>query len=172
MRSVLIILCICLMFATGTTKGQTRTFTKENLEYILELPSPSWQPISRLDIHDHLEFIYEADPANGDLHLRKRLVNAGATPAELFRFDEQWEFQRLRGYVVCGGCEGESFAGRLSGAVFTYEFVSGGTIMAGRIYYLQLETRTFYSLRFTVRREKLATLREDMDSIARSFRLK
>ena len=172
MRALLIVLVVSLSFVTGTANSQTRTFTQDKLEYILELPSASWQPLSRFDIHDHLEFIYEGDPANGDLNLRKRLVDAGATPADLFRFDEKWEFQQLPGYVACGTCEGESFAGKHSGAVFTYEFVSGGKIVAGRIYYLQLDTRTFYSLRFTVPQGKFRSMRQDMDSIARSFRLK
>ena len=61
---------------------------------------------------------------------------------------------------------------RLSGAVFSYEYVSGGEAMSGRIYYLQLDKRTFYSLRFTVARYKLAGLRGEVDAIARSFQLK
>ena len=44
--------------------------------------------------------------------------------------------------------------------------------MDGRIYYLQLDNRIFYALRFTVASEKLQSLRDQMDSIARSFRLK
>jgi len=172
MRARLLVLAVSLLFVTNAVNSQTRTFTRDNLEYILELPSPSWQPVSRLDIHDHFEFIYESNPANGDLTLRKRLVDAGVPPAELFRFDEKWEFERLPGYVVCSSCDGESFTGNLSGAVFSYEFVSGGDVVAGRIYYLQIDTRTFYSLRFTVPQKKLTSMRREMDSIARSFRLK
>jgi hypothetical protein len=44
--------------------------------------------------------------------------------------------------------------------------------MDGRIYYLQLNTRTFYALHFTVAGDKLQSLRDQMDAIARSFRLK
>lgn len=44
--------------------------------------------------------------------------------------------------------------------------------MEGRIYYLEVDKRTFYILHFTVASEKLASLLEQMDFIARSFRLK
>ena len=44
--------------------------------------------------------------------------------------------------------------------------------MDGRIYYLRLDSRTFYILHFTVASEKLLSLRDQMDSIAKSFRLK
>ena len=55
---------------------------------------------------------------------------------------------------------------------FSYEFVNQGRNMDGRIYYLRLDNRTFYILHFTVASEKLPSLRDQMDSIARSFRLK
>jgi hypothetical protein len=44
--------------------------------------------------------------------------------------------------------------------------------MDGRIYYFQVDTRTFYLLHFTVRSDRLADLSAQMDSIARSFRWK
>lgn len=151
---------------------QTRRFTRDDLEYELELPSSAWRTISRLDVHDHLEFVNGADPANGYLQLRKIFVEQPSTPSELFSQDDKWELQRLPGYVVCSDCKGVNFQGTLSGAVFAYEYVSGGRAMYGRIYYLQIDKRTFYSLRFTVACDKLAELRGEMDVIARSFRLK
>jgi len=60
----------------------------------------------------------------------------------------------------------------LSGAVFSYEYTSAGKPMAGRIYYLQVDARTFYVLHFTCGRSKLADVQSQADSIARSFRLK
>ena len=74
--------------------------------------------------------------------------------------------------MACSECSGENFEGHLSGAVFSYEYASGGRPEVGRIYYLQLDKRTFYSLRFTVARDKLQSVRDQMDFIARSFRLK
>lgn len=138
----------------------------------MDLPSTSWRPVSRVDVHDHFEFINGADPGNGYLRIRKNLVSPGTTAADLFREAEMWELQRLPGYVVCSGGRGAEFNGHHKGTVFSYEFVEKGKGMDGRIYYLEVDKRTFYALHFTVASEKLATLRERMDFIARSFRLK
>jgi len=153
-------------------RAQTATFTKNDVEYALELPSPAWQVVTRLDVHDHLEFIYGDETTKGYLHLRKILVDPGITAVDLFLADEKWHFQRLPGYVVCSECNGENFEGHYTGASFSYEYVSGGKPMAGRVYYLQIDKRTFYSLRFTAARDSFAEIREQMDFIARSFRLK
>lgn len=164
---IFLLLASSLAFAV-----QTRRFTKPDVEYELELPSPAWQVNSRLDVHEHLEFVNGNDVLNGYLRLRKIAVVQPTTAAELFRRDEEWELRRLSGYVVCSECKGISFNGQLSGAAFSYEYVSGGKTMYGRIYYLEIDSRTFYSLRFTVARDKLQGMQEQMDFIARSFHLK
>lgn len=172
MKRMLVSMAVVLLLTSLTAVAQTRSFTKNDLEFVMELPSPTWQPVSRFDVHEHVDFSYGADPANGYLHLRKKLVAARATPADLFRQDEKWELQSLPGYVSCSACTGEIFEGNLKGATFAYEYASGGRLMSGRIYYLQSDNRTFYALHFTADREKLGSLRNDMDAIARSFRLK
>jgi hypothetical protein len=149
--------------------SQKRTFTADDLEYVLELPSPEWRAETRFDVHQHFEFVYGKDPANGYLQIRKILVNSGMTAAEIFKRDEKWELEKSPGYVMCNGAE---FKGQLSGTVFSYEYVSGGRPMFGNIYYLQIDKWTFYSLRFTASLNKLPILRDEMDFIARSFRLK
>jgi hypothetical protein len=45
--------------------AQTQTFTRDGLEYEIDFPSPSWQPISRVDVHEHFEFINGDDYGNG-----------------------------------------------------------------------------------------------------------
>jgi hypothetical protein len=161
-----------LLLTPFTISAQTRTFTTNDIEYTFELPSPEWQAVPRLDVHRHLEFSYGEDYTAGYLRLRKNLVEPGTTPFDLFSTDEKRELKDLPGYVVCGECEGEAFAGHLRGATFSYEYSRGGKAMAGRIYYLEMNKRMFYVLHFTVAREKLQSLRGDMDFIARSFRLK
>ena len=151
---------------------QTRRFTAADIEYELQLPSAAWQVVSRIDVHEHLEFVNGNDAANGYLGLRKIVVAHPTTASELFHDDEKWQLQRLPGYVVCSDCAGISFKGQLSGQAFSYEYTNGGRTMYGRIYYLQLDSRTFYSLKFTVARDKLQDVRDEMDFIARSFRLK
>jgi hypothetical protein len=152
--------------------SQSQTFTKDGLEYVLELPTPSWRAISRVDVHDHLEFVNGDDEFSGYLRLTKMLVDPGTTAAYLFQSDEKWNLQNLPGYMVCSDYKGEAFSGHLNGASFSYEYISSGRPMVGRIYYLQLDQRTFYALRFTVVQKKLQTLRPQMDFIAGSFRLK
>jgi hypothetical protein len=152
--------------------AQTQTFTREGVEYVLDLPSPSWRAVSRVDVHEHLEFVNGNDYSNGYLRLRKKVVTSDTTFQDLFSEAEKWELQKLPGYVVCSGGKGTEFNGKLKGTVFSYEFVNHGRNMDGRIYYLRLDSRTFYILHFTVASDKLPGLRDQMDSIARSFRFK
>jgi len=152
--------------------AQTQTFAMEDVEFVLELPSPEWRVISRLDVHNHVEFTNGTDTGNGYLRLRKMRGPAGTTAADLFSYQETWELRSLTGYVVCSNGKGEPFNGHLNGAAFSYEYVSNGKGMDGRIYYLQIDSRTFYALHFTVASENLRGFRNQMESIARSFRLK
>jgi hypothetical protein len=165
-------LTLLLIIVPVSINAQTQTFTREGVEYVLDLPSPSWRAVSRVDIHEHLEFVNGDDYSNGYLRLRKKLVTPATTSEELFSEAEKLELQKLPGYVVCSGGKGTDFSGQLKGTVFSYEFANQGRNMDGRIYYLRLDSRTFYILHFTVASEKLPSFRDQMDSIARSFRLK
>jgi hypothetical protein len=170
MRLILIALLLIIPLSTNADP-QTQTFTREGVEYVLELPSPSWRAVARVDVHEHFEFINSDDYSNGYLRLSKKLVTPDTSSEDLFRAAE-WELQKLPGYVVCSGGKGTEFSGQLKGTVFSYEFVNRGRNMEGRIYYLRLDRRTFYILHFTVASDKLPSLRDQMDSIAESFRLK
>jgi hypothetical protein len=171
MRKTLITLLFIIPLSMIAT-AQTQPFTRDGLAYALDLPSPSWRAVSRLDVHEHMEFIYGDDYSNGYLRLRKKFVAPGTSAEDLFRHDEKWELQSLPGYVVCSDGRGTKFDGHLSGTAFSYEYINKGRNMDGRIYYLQLDNRTFYALHFTVASDRLQNLRDQMDSIAQSFRLK
>lgn len=166
------VIAVLLLIASSVIAGQSRRFSRDDIEFILDLPSPAWRAVSRVDVHNHPDFINGSDPTNGYLRLRKIFTNQPSTASELFRQQETLELQRLPGYMVCSECDGVQFNGRLPGTVFSYEYVNGGKTMYGRIYYLQIDQRAFYSLHFTVARDRLSVTREDMDSIARSFYLK
>ena len=172
MRLIVITLLLIIVPLSINANAQTQTFSREGVDYVLELPSPSWRALSRVDVHEHLEFVNGEDYNNGYLRLRKKLVTPDTTSEDLFREAEKWELEKLPGYVVCSGGKGTEFSGRLKGTVFSYEFVNQGRNMDGRIYYLRLDSRTFYILHFTVASEKLPSLRDQMQSIARSFGLK
>ena len=152
--------------------AQTQSFSKEGVEFVIDFPSSSWRAVTRVDVHDHVEFINDTDKRNGYLRLRKKLVAPGTTAAALFADEEKWDLSRLLGYVVCSGGKGSEFSGHLKGTWYSYEFTKDGTNMDGRLYYLRVDNRTFYVLHFTVASERLARLLPEMDFIARSFRLK
>ncbi|HEX8652161.1 MAG TPA: hypothetical protein VF708_15070 [Pyrinomonadaceae bacterium] len=172
MRRLTIIFASCALIAlavslAGAQTGQT--YTNDNVEYMLELPSATWRVTSEPDsLHQHAEFI-NGDRNDGHLRIRKEVVDAGTTAAELAHRDQDQKLRFQPGYVE--GKE-EKFAGRLSGVTISYEYTNGGKPMVGRIYYLQADNRTIYTLRFTGFRDKLTRIRNQTDAMARSFRLK
>jgi hypothetical protein len=169
-KSLIIVTLVCLNSLTAL--AQSWTFARDGVEYVIDLPSATWRVVSRVDVHEHMEFVNGNDEVNGYLRLTKILVDSDTTAADLFQTDEQRDLQHLPGYIVCSDCKGDAFRGYFSGATFSYEYISSGRTMAGRVYYLQLDKRTFYALRFTVAQNKLQGMREQMDFIARGFRLK
>jgi len=144
-------------------------YTHDQVDYSFELPSPTWRTILEPDAaHQHPEFVY-GDRLDGFLTIRKEIVEAGTTAAELARRDQDLKLRFLPGFV-----EGKQdpFNGRLDGVTMSYEFVRTGKPMLGRTYYLQVDNRTIYALRFTGLRDKLSRIRNQTDLIARTFKIK
>jgi hypothetical protein len=152
--------------------AQARTFAEDGVEFTLELPSPTWRwVVEPIGSRKRVEFINGDDRLNGCLSVRKILLDADATPEDLFKRERIEKLQLLPGFIVCDGGARE-FKGHLSGAAFCYEYTDGGRPMAGRIYYLRADNRTFYALHFRAALKKLPPLREQMERIARSFRVR
>lgn len=63
----------------------------------------------------------------------------------------------------------EPFAGKLHGVKVAYEYVRGGALVGAQTYYLQANNRTIYVLRFTAPPDVLKGIRDQIESIARSF---
>jgi hypothetical protein len=170
MRRLTIFLALAFMLTFGSVLAAAQqTFTSDNADYTLELPGERWRVIQEPDsLHEHAEFIY-GDRNDGYLRIRKEVVEAGTTTSQVSERDQDQKLHFMTGYVE--GKE-EKFAGRLNGVTFSYEYTAGGKAMAGRIYYLQADNRTIYALRFTGLRDRLLQIRNQTDSIARSFRLK
>lgn len=153
----------------GAAARAQEVFSDQDVEYTLELPNATWRATSRPDsVHQHVEFVY-GDRMDGYLRIRKEVGDAETSPAELARRDADLKLRYRNGYV---GGKQENFAGRLNGVTFGYEFTESGKQMAGRIYYLRVDNRTVYTLHFTGLRDKLQRLRNQTDSISRSFKLK
>ena len=146
-----------------------QTYTHAQVDYTFELPSPTWKAILEPDAaHEHPEFVY-GDRLDGYLTVRKEVVDAGMTASQLARRDQDLKLRFLPGFVE--GKE-EPFNGRVDGVTISYEFTRTGKAMLGRTYYLQVDNRTIYALRFTGLRDKLMRIRNQTDLIARTFKLK
>jgi hypothetical protein len=155
-----------LVFAAGDSLAQQ---TYKASDYTLELPSEQWRILTNAEsAQQPAEFVY-GDRNNGYLRIRKEILEPGLTASDLCRRDQDQKLHFQTGYVE--GKE-EKFSGRLSGVTFGYEYTAGGKAMAGRLYYLQADNQTVFALRFTGLRDRLAMIRNQTDSIARSFRLK
>jgi len=162
----LVIIVIGLMVSAAFAQ---QLYTHDKVDYTFELPSPTWKAILEPDAsHEHPEFVY-GDRLDGYLTVRKEVVEAGTTPAQLAQRDMDQKLRFLPGFVE--GKE-EPFNGRLDGVTASYEFTRTGKVMSGRVYYLQADNRTIYALRFTGLREKLNRIRNQTDVIARTFKLK
>ena len=168
MKRILVFSLAALLLVIQVASAQ-QTYSNDKVEYTFELPSATWRTILEPDAaHEHPEFVY-GDRLDGYLTIRKEVVDAGTTPSQLARSDQDLKLRFLPGFVP--GKE-ETFNGRLDGVTMSYEFVRSGKTMLGRTYYLQADNRTIYALRFTGLRDKLGRIRNQTDLIARTFKLK
>ena len=162
------IVIFAILFPSNV-KSETRSYTAENVNYVLVLPSAQWRAISVPGIaSDSTEFRYDN---NGAVHLRIRreLVAADVTVADLIQRQQRLHRSSLPGYVKE---KVEPVAGRLSGARYAYEYVTDGKPTARVIYYLEANNRVVYRLEFAGSPDLLRTLSGETDLIARGFRLK
>jgi hypothetical protein len=168
MKATLVFSLVVLALMVSAVAAQ-QTYSNDKVEYTFDLPSPTWRTIVDPDAaHEHPEFVF-GDRLDGYLTIRKEVVDAGTTPSQLARSDQDLKLRFLPGFVP--GKE-EPFNGRLDGVTMSYEYVRSGKTMMGRTYYLQADNRTIYALRFTGLREKLSRIRNQTDLIARTFKLK
>jgi hypothetical protein len=168
MKRILALSLAALVLVIQVASAQ-QTYSSDKVEYTFDIPSATWRSILEPDAtHQHPEFVY-GDRLDGYLTIRKEIVDAGTTPSQLARSDQDLKLQFLPGFVP--GKE-EPFNGRLDGVTMSYEYVRSGKTMLGRTYYLQADNRTIYALRFTGLRDKLGRIRNQTDVIARTFKLK
>ena len=168
MRRILVFTLVLIGLMAPVALAQ-QLYTHDKVDYSFELPSQSWKAILEPDAaHDHPEFVY-GDRLDCYLTIRKEIVDPGTTAGQLATRDQDLKLRYLPGFV-----EGkqEPFNGRLDGVTMSYEFVRTGKPMLGRTYYLQVDNRTIYALRFTGLKDKLARIRNQTDLIARTFKLK
>ena|SRR5215467_12399603 len=148
--------------------AQTDTFSDPNVDYSFALPEAGWKMISKPSATSpNVEYVYN-DRREAYLTIRKLTVAKDAFLTDVIRGEEQ-KLQFQPGYVA--GKE-ETFSGNLKGNVFNYEYVAAGRASAGRFYFLRTDDTTVYVLRFTGERDKIKSIRNQTDSIARTFAIK
>ncbi|MGI8556499.1 MAG: hypothetical protein ACR2LT_09120 [Pyrinomonadaceae bacterium] len=165
----------CLVFSVSlslmcviSTAAQTSTFSDKNVEYTFELPDSVWKMnFKPTAAEPRVEYIY-GDRMNGYLQIRKVPLEGNKTLADVMEDTEQ-KLQFKPGFVA--GKE-ENFAGFYKGKVFNYEYVQSGKNISGRVYYLKTDEPTIYILQFTGLRDQLRPIRNETDSIARTFKVK
>ncbi|HEU4794367.1 MAG TPA: hypothetical protein VFT02_01985 [Pyrinomonadaceae bacterium] len=169
MKRILTLSLVVLSLMVQVVTAQ-QTYTHDQVDYTLELPSTAWRTITQPDEagKEHPEFVY-GDRLDGHLTIRKEIVEAGTSPSQLAQRDADLKLRFLPGFVQ--GKE-EPFKGRLEGVTLSYEYVRSGKPMLGRTYYLQVDNRTIYALRFTGLKDKLSRIRNQSDLIARTFKIK
>ena len=160
-------IAVGLLFAVSAF-AQTETFSDANVDYTFNLPEATWkQTVKPSTTSPNVEYVY-GERQSGHLEVRKTALKSGALLSDLIS-DEEQKLQFLSGFVA--GKE-ENFKGSFEGKVFNYEFVRSGRNMSGRFYFLKIDDKTVYVLRFTGQRDKLRSIRNQTDSIARTFQIK
>ena len=159
---------LTLFFAAVSAFAQGGSFSDPNVEYTFDLPDVKWKITAKPSATSpNVEYVY-GDRSDGYLGIRKLTVGKNDVMSDIIQ-DEEQKLQFLGGFVAG---KQETFSGRLKGAIFNYEYVSSGRNMSGRFYFLRLNDTTVYLLRFTGQKDSLRSLRNQTDSIARSFAVK
>ena len=156
------------LFAVLSVFAQSDNFSDPNVDYSFELPDAKWKmTVKPSSTSPNVEYVF-IDRNDGHLEVRKLTVAKNASLSDVMRGEEQ-KLQFLPGYVTG---KDEPFAGKLKGGILNYEFVRAGRNMSGRFYFLRADENTIYVLRFAGERDKLKSIRNQTDSIARTFDVK
>jgi hypothetical protein len=149
--------------------GQNLTFNDLNAGYTFDLPEAAWkQTVKPTTGGVGVEYVY-GDRRDGHLEIRKLTIASGELLSDVIQREQEQKLQFLPGYVAV---KEENFAGALKGKVFNFEYVKSGKNISGRFYFLKSDETTVYVVRFTGERDKLKAIRNQTDSIARTFKLK
>ena len=144
-----------------------KEFSDPNVEYTFTVPNDTWKiTVKPSEGSPNVEYVYKYRN-QGHLEIRKLIVEENELYGDIIRQEEQ-SLQFLPGYVA--GKE-QNFKGSLTGRVFNYGFVRAGKNMSGRYYFLRPKrnSTTVYVLRFTGAKDTLRSIRNETDSIARTF---
>ncbi len=151
-----------------TAAAQDQVFSDGNVDYSFTLPDAKWKmTVKPSATSPNVEYVY-GDRTDGHLEVRKLTVAKDEILTDVIQ-DEEQKLQFRPGFVA--GKE-ENFLGRLRGSAFNFEYVAAGRSMAGRFYFLRANATTVYLVRFTGLKDTLRSIRNQTDSIARTFTVK
>ena len=99
MKHLIAMFVLFLVAGSCSLATAQETYTSDQIDYAIELPSTQWRVISEPDAaHEHAEFVY-GDRLDGYLQIRKEVVDAGTTPSDLARRDLEQKLRFLPGFV-------------------------------------------------------------------------
>ena len=157
------------LFFVITISAQGTTFDDKNVEYTFDLPDSLWKmTVKPSSASPNVEYVY-GTRSDGHLEIRKASVKADDMLSDVILREQEQRLQFKPGFVA--GKE-ENFAGNYRGSVFNFEYTQSGKNMSGRYYFLRANDTTVYVLRFTGLRNQLLSIRNQIDSIGRTFKVK
>ncbi|MCW5961106.1 MAG: hypothetical protein KIS76_13165 [Pyrinomonadaceae bacterium] len=164
--SIAVSAAFCLVFSVAAF-GQTETFSDPNVDYTFDISDTNWKLTSRpSNISPNVSYVY-GTRSDGYLEVRKLSIDSGEEMRDVIKSEED-SLQFKPGFVA--GKE-ESFSGNLPGRVYNFEFLKSGRNWSGRYYFLKADDNTVYVMRFEGYRDKLLSLRNVIDSMARTFNI-
>jgi len=145
--------------------GQNDVFNDPTVDYTFAVPEAKWKmTVKPSATSPNVEYVY-GDRADGHLEIRRLTIPKDSVMTDVVQ-DEEKRVQFRQGFVA--GRE-ENFTGKLRGSIYNFEYVAGGRNMSGRFYFLKANDTTVYILRFTGQKDAIRLLRNQTDSIARTF---
>lgn len=163
-----LVLFSVVLFGSLAAVAQGDPFSDGNVDYTFALPEAKWKmTVKPSATSPNVEYVY-GDRFDGHLEVRKLNVAKDAILTDVVQ-DEEQKLQFRPGFVT--GRE-ENFSGKLKGAIYNFEYVAAGRSMSGRFYFLKANDTTVYILRFSGQKDSLRSLRNQTDSIARTFGVK
>lgn len=157
-----------LACSVSATLAQETTFTDPAVDYSFVVPEGKWKmTVKPSATSPNVEYV-NGDRVDGHLEVRKISVSKGSIMTDIVA-DEEKRLQFRQGFTA--GTE-DNFSGKLRGTVYNFEYIAGGRNMSGRFYFLKANETTVYVLRFTGQKDTLRSIRNQTDSIARTFSVK
>ncbi|MFN2500573.1 MAG: hypothetical protein ABR530_01005 [Pyrinomonadaceae bacterium] len=167
-KATIAVFAAAIFLSAFSVIAQSDNFSDPAVDYTFGVPDTRWKMIIKPSATSpNVEYVY-GDRSDGHLAVRKISVAKDAMLSDIIENEEQKLL--IRPGFVAG--KQENFAGHLRGAVYNFEYVAAGRSMSGRFYFLKGNDNTVYVLRFTGQKEILRTIRNQTDSIARTFAVK